>query len=119
VRRLDADLVGAELAAEERAHPDRGLDRLGGDQVAELDPFDPDRAGEVGIDDADPRGDATGGPERRREVLGPAAQPQRTGARNAEREYRRGGEHALFLASARRRDPGRGVGHAADDRDRT
>jgi len=68
LRRLDADLVGPELARQQRLERCRSLDRIGGDQRAERDVGQADRAGQRCIYAADPRRHARGGTEARFEL---------------------------------------------------
>ncbi len=75
--RGDLDLVGGEVAGEQRIERDRGFDRLGGEQLAERDIAEPDRAGEVGIDIADARENAAALAEPVGEALRACADPGR------------------------------------------
>jgi hypothetical protein len=91
-RPVDAQLVGAQPAAEQGAHRDRRLERLGRGELAEPDVREPDGAGEIGVDAADPGRHAGRGGDAGREAILHAADPCGGAGRDADGERGGGGE---------------------------
>jgi len=98
VRTGDADLVGAQRAGQQRVERDRRLDRIGDHQVAERDVGQPDGAGQVGVDPADPRRHAAGRAGVLGERRGLRRDPRRGGHRHADRAHRGGDKDASIAA---------------------
>ena len=99
VRPGDADLVGAERAAQQRLERARRLDRLGGHEVAEAHVGQAPGAGAIGVHAADVRADAGRAAELGRERVGARAHPQRSADRRADRQDGGRSQDASFARS--------------------
>jgi hypothetical protein len=112
-RRLDPHLVGAQPAAEQAAHADRGLDRVGGHQVADREVGQPDGAGQPEIDRADrDRLPGQRGQRGRQAAIDPGGEHAARRQRHRGRQQRGRDQPAAVAAAARLRRLGQCVSAA-------